>query len=188
MPLELVALNFQTPDTPLLLNDGRFRQGGGCGYLLKPQSTMTDRKFDEGITLKIKILQANCLPKPRGVATGERIDPYVKCEIHDANLQDGKDASVSSSFSTPPVDNNGFCPVWKDCSMKFQVYSPDVAMLLFMIIDEDIGVDDQIASAAIPVSCLRKGYRSIQFIRKVKGWLCRIYIEVMRLPVVINVS
>lgn len=123
---------------------------------------MEDRKFDEGMILKVKVMQANCLPKPRGVATGERIDPYVKVEIHDANLVDGKDASISTSFSTLPVNNNGFCPVWNDVSMDFQVYSPDVAMLLFKIIDEDIGTDQHIASAAIPVSCLRKGYRSVQ--------------------------
>lgn len=160
--IELVALNFQTADTPLLLNDGRFRQGGGCGYLLRPPSTMVERKFNAGMSIKIKVLKGSCIPKPRGVTSGERVDPYVMCEIHDANLHDGREGSVSISHFTSPINNNGFCPVWNEKVMEFQVYSPDVAMLLFKIIDEDIGVDEHVASAAIPVSCLRKGYRSIQ--------------------------
>ena len=35
---QLVALNFQTCDTPLVLNDGLFRRNHICGYLLKPPS------------------------------------------------------------------------------------------------------------------------------------------------------
>jgi phosphatidylinositol phospholipase C, delta len=37
---QLVALNFQTWDTPLVLNDGRFRQMQICGYLPKPESVL----------------------------------------------------------------------------------------------------------------------------------------------------
>ena len=32
----MVALNFQTVDTYMHLNQGFFRQNGGCGYVLKP--------------------------------------------------------------------------------------------------------------------------------------------------------
>ena len=57
---QLVALNFQTSDAPLLMNDGLFRQNGGCGYLLKPErvlgkttqpdpvKTVKEKKVDEG--------------------------------------------------------------------------------------------------------------------------------------------
>lgn len=31
-----VALNFQTPGEQMDLNQGRFLQNGGCGYILKP--------------------------------------------------------------------------------------------------------------------------------------------------------
>ena len=31
-----VALNYQTPDESMMLNKGRFRDNGGCGYVLKP--------------------------------------------------------------------------------------------------------------------------------------------------------
>ncbi len=31
-----VALNYQTPGKAMDLNEGKFRDNGGCGYLLKP--------------------------------------------------------------------------------------------------------------------------------------------------------
>lgn len=37
-----VALNFQTPGQMMDLYDARFRQNGGCGYVLKP-SVMRDQ-------------------------------------------------------------------------------------------------------------------------------------------------
>ena len=39
---QLVALNFQTSDTPLIMNDGRFRESRRCGYVLKPSTVMAD--------------------------------------------------------------------------------------------------------------------------------------------------
>ena len=38
---QMVALNFQTQDQFLRLNDGRFRENGNCGYVLKPSALMT---------------------------------------------------------------------------------------------------------------------------------------------------
>eukprot|EP00731_Ephydatia_muelleri_P028757 Em0020g401a len=35
--MHMVALNFQTPDVWMHLNQGFFRQNGGCGYVLKPE-------------------------------------------------------------------------------------------------------------------------------------------------------
>jgi len=32
----MAALNIQTPDDGLRVNDGRFRENGGVGYVLKP--------------------------------------------------------------------------------------------------------------------------------------------------------
>lgn len=157
-----MALNFQTHDTPLLLNDGRFLQGGGCGYVLKPESVMAERKVRQSNRVTIKILKANCLPKPRGDVTGEIIDPYVTVELHDVSFNDGKEEVATSSRSTSVASDNGFSPVWKSEEINFEVHHPDVAMLLFQVIDQDLGIDDFIASAAIPLTCLRKGYRSIQ--------------------------
>lgn len=44
-----VALNFQSLGLPMDLNDGRFQDNGGCGYVLKPAVLMSSqRSFDPG--------------------------------------------------------------------------------------------------------------------------------------------
>jgi phosphatidylinositol phospholipase C delta len=163
MGCQLVALNFQTHDTPLHLNDGRFRQAGGCGYVLKPASVMGVGPAAKPKTVHIRVLSGHCLPKPKGEKVGETIDPYVKVELHDVGLSEttGKEEYYSADHRTSVVYNNGFCPVWEDSGEVFRVQNPDVAMLLFKMVDEDIVSDDKIACSAIPVSCLRPGYRSI---------------------------
>lgn len=43
------ALNFQSLGMPMDLNDGRFQDNGGCGYVLKPAVLMSSqRSFDPG--------------------------------------------------------------------------------------------------------------------------------------------
>ena len=42
--LNVVALNYQTPDEPMMVYKGRFKDNGGCGYVLKPK-ILTDRKY-----------------------------------------------------------------------------------------------------------------------------------------------
>ncbi len=32
----LVALNYQKPDDPMMINSGFFNNNGNCGYVLKP--------------------------------------------------------------------------------------------------------------------------------------------------------
>ena len=88
---QMVSLNFQTTDSPLIINDGLFRQNGGCGYVLKSdelrdvhgtlstQSTSTKTMR----TIRIRVVSGSCLPKPDGKPKGECIDPYVRVRIHD---------------------------------------------------------------------------------------------------------
>ena len=160
MGCQLVALNFQTPDTSLLLNDGRFRQAGGSGYVLKPDSVLGLPK-PKPLSVKISILAGNCLPKPMGGKAGEVIDPYVRVELHDVADKGGKEEYVGDIWSSPTVTNNGFCPTWQQASRVFNVQHPDVAMFLFQVLDDDGMLNEAVGSCAIPMSCLRSGTRSV---------------------------
>ncbi|CAN0057558.1 unnamed protein product, partial [Laminaria digitata] len=42
---QIVALNYQTPGVSMRLNDGKFRDNGGCGYLLKPSCLRNGKHF-----------------------------------------------------------------------------------------------------------------------------------------------
>jgi inactive phospholipase C-like protein 2 len=106
-----VALNFQTPGQMMDLYDGRFRQNGGCGYVLKPSVMREEISFFSanvrdlvpGVapqTLHIKVSQnlkklgkkfmifslqiisGQQLPRPRGsMAKGDVIDPYIVIQL-----------------------------------------------------------------------------------------------------------
>jgi hypothetical protein len=161
---QLVALNFQTHDSNLTLNDGLFRQGGRCGYVPKPVSVLGEGPKPEKTIVQITVLSARCLPKPKGAKKGEMIDPYCQIDLHDVRVNEAAcEEHVKESFKTKTVGNNGFNPVWKKRSTAtFEVHNKDVAFIHFRIIDDDLGSDDKIASSAIPFNCLRKGYRCVQ--------------------------
>ena len=166
MGCQLVALNFQTPDAPLRINDGFFRQNGNCGYVLKSRDLL-DKHFhgereDLQETLTIRVLSACCLPKPKGFKKGEVIDPYVNVAVYDV-VDEERMGEVRNRYTTHPVQNNGFSPIWNQEDFKFTVDNESVAMLLFTVWDKDVGShDDFIASASVPISCLREGYRSVK--------------------------
>lgn len=87
---QIVALNYQTPDQPMQLNDGRFRENASTGYVPKPEFLRTPsrgsfhpeqgpftRAEDSPMRVTIRVLSAQELPKPNQSAKGEVIDPYV---------------------------------------------------------------------------------------------------------------
>lgn len=62
--VQMVALNYQTPDRAMQLNQAKFRANGGCGYVLRPDFMFKDsfdpyfRKEVEGIqplTLSVRV-------------------------------------------------------------------------------------------------------------------------------------
>lgn len=42
--VQMVALNYQTGDRSMQLNQGRFLQNGSCGYVLKPEFMLNSRE------------------------------------------------------------------------------------------------------------------------------------------------
>jgi len=162
---QLVALNFQTPDPSLRINDGRFRENGGCGYVLKPEYLLQEESplqhSPRPASVTIRVLSGSCFPKPYGQVRGECIDPYVKVALFD--VTENNEKSIMRKETTNFVDSNGFFPIWNSNKFSFSVQNQNVAMLQLTVWDKDTGKpDDFIASAAIPISCLRKGYRSVK--------------------------
>jgi len=89
--LQIVALNFQTRDDPLMLNYGFFEDNGACGYVLKPEfmrSTSSNfsqdgpHPYDWTQTLTIRVISGYKLPKKRGDSRSDILDPYVRVTTH----------------------------------------------------------------------------------------------------------
>lgn len=157
---QLVALNFQTPDAYLRLNDGRFRENGGCGYVLKPTSLMVNDNFDSEIPIimTIRMLGGSCLPKPKGRGASEIIDPYVKLSLFDVK---NDEKEINTTYTTSVVPSNGFFPIWNTEKFFFRVENGSTATLQLSVYDKGAG-DAFIASSSIPILCLRQGCRSVQ--------------------------
>jgi hypothetical protein len=159
---QMVALNFQTQDAFLRLNDGRFRENGNCGYVLKPSSLMVK---DDGVNasvplrLSVRILSGSCLPKAKGLRQGDCIDPYVKVTVFDVR---NRERETITEDTTSVVKMNGFFPVWAQEKFSYYIENWTVAMLQFTIYDK-ANKDEFIASSSIPVSCLCEGIRSVKF-------------------------
>lgn len=101
---QMLALNFQTPDKAMQLNQAKFRDNGNCGYILKPDF-MFRENFDPndpnrliGIdvkTINIRIIGARHLGK-----SGRNISsPLVEVELLGACFDTGvKHRTVSGKF------------------------------------------------------------------------------------------
>jgi len=150
---QLVALNYQTPDQGMHLNYGRFKENGNCGLVLKPQWMMNPNAVrTPPVKLTILVMSASQLPKPGGVLRGEVIDPFVVVSLHAGN--------ISQEKKTRTINDNGFNPTWNEV-FSFDVTNPDIAMLLFTVMDEDVGSQEFIAFGSLPVTCIRPGIRLV---------------------------
>lgn len=103
---QMIALNYQTPDKPMQLNQAKFRDNGCCGFILKPRFMLSDR-FDPndpnsftGVHMKkvtIRIIGARHLCK-----SGRNVNsPMVEVEILGSNFDSGmkhRTKAVGKSF------------------------------------------------------------------------------------------
>ncbi|XP_065161549.1 1-phosphatidylinositol 4,5-bisphosphate phosphodiesterase gamma-1 isoform X2 [Atheta coriaria] len=157
---QMVALNYQTGDKPMQLNQAKFRDNGRAGYLLKPAFMFRD-DFDpydkntlvgvDPLTISIRIIAARHLQRlKKGTAS-----PFVEIEIY------GADFDAGQKLCTKTIADNGFNPRWNEIC-EFDVANPSFALLRFTVQDEDVfGDPNFIGQATYPVTCLRTGYRSV---------------------------
>ncbi|KAK3543603.1 hypothetical protein QTP70_023951 [Hemibagrus guttatus] len=166
--VQLVALNQQTPGAMLDLSRGRFAQNGGCGYVLKPAVMRDEVSYfsaqSQGCmpgvppqTLRVKVISAHSLPKPQGSgAKGEVIDPYVVVELHGvpADCAEQRTRTAAQNQDNPLFDE----------TFEFQcrlVNMPELALLRFVVLDDDYIGDDFIGQYTIAFECLQPGYRNV---------------------------
>lgn len=92
---QMVALNYQTPDKPMQLNFGKFKENGGCGFVLKPEfffdesyvpsDKKTIERYVKPVLVTLRVIAARHLYKPgRGMAS-----PFVEVEVSGAEYDSG---------------------------------------------------------------------------------------------------
>ncbi|XP_061089655.1 inactive phospholipase C-like protein 1 [Conger conger] len=162
---QLVALNQQTPGVMLDLHRARFAQNGGCGYVLRPAVMREEVSYFSahtqgcvpGVppqTLRVKVIGAHGLPKPQGSGSkGEVIDPYVVLELHGvpADCAEQRTRTAAQNQDDPLFDE----------TFEFQVNMPELALLRFVVLDDDYIGDDFIGQYSVAFECLQPGYRNV---------------------------
>lgn len=165
--VQMAALNYQTPDRAMQINQAMFRQNGGCGYVLRPQFMFGDNDCDPEIkfnpydpatldspslNLSLTIISGRHLGRnsDRG-----HVSPYIEVEI----------AGVESDLSkvrTSTIRDNGLNPVWNE-EFKFVIHCSELAFLRITVLDQDVSGDARfLGHGTYPINCIcRRGFRSI---------------------------
>ncbi|KAK5980401.1 hypothetical protein GCK32_008697 [Trichostrongylus colubriformis] len=149
--IQLVGLNYQTPGLMVDLQEGRFSENGGCGYVLKP-AIMNEDLFiasEKPPTtpqiLHLRVLSGQQLPRPR--------NSNAKVILI---IMDEEEINTCSQLSIISGHNPSF-----DESFQFQVSVPELALVRFLVLDDDFIGDDFIGQYTVPFECLQPGFRHV---------------------------
>ncbi|XP_074593027.1 no receptor potential A [Brevipalpus obovatus] len=155
---QMVALNFQTADLPMQLNQGKFEYNGGCGYLLKPDfMRRKDRIFDPFAESPVDgVIAAQCSVR---VISGQflsdkKVGTYVEVDMYGLPTD-----TIRKEFRTRMVPNNGLNPVYNEEPFVFRkVVLPDLAVIRIGVYDENGKI---LGQRILPMDGLQAGYRHI---------------------------
>jgi len=155
---QMVALNYQTFGEIMFLNKGKFRDNGGCGWVLKPDILLSpEANFEPNYSnavppckvprIMIRIISARQLPRSYEKSlTKDIIDPHLTIEIQGS-------PGDKIARKTRTIEKDGFSPVWEE-TFSFDMSRSELAMIFFRVWDHE----RRIAHNAVPVEALRSGY------------------------------
>ncbi|NXI56749.1 PLCZ1 phosphodiesterase, partial [Chloroceryle aenea] len=155
---QMVALNFQTPGVQMELQNGKFLDNGGCGYILKPEflrnrnSTFTPHnvgRYSKPMSLSIRLISGHQLP-PSSLSKTNKADPLVHIEIYGVpEDQTKKKSSI--------IKSNALSPRW-DETFFFTVQVPELALIRFCVEDEiSLIANEFLGQYTLPLLSLCKG-------------------------------
>ncbi|XP_072145268.1 1-phosphatidylinositol 4,5-bisphosphate phosphodiesterase [Dermacentor andersoni] len=155
---QMVALNFQTPDLPMQLNQGKFEYNGGCGYLLKPDfMRRADKSFDPFAESPVDgVIAAQCSVR---VLSGQflsdkKVGTYVEVDMYGLPTD-----TIRKEFRTRMVPANGLNPVYNEEPFVFRkAFLPDLAVIRIAVYDEN---GKMLGQRILPMDGLQAGYRHV---------------------------
>ncbi|XP_078032507.1 1-phosphatidylinositol 4,5-bisphosphate phosphodiesterase [Augochlora pura] len=154
---QMVALNFQTPDLPMQLNQGKFEFNATTGYLLKPEfMRRLDKIFDPFSEDVDGVITAQCSVQ---VIAGQflsdkKVGTYVEVDMYGLPAD-----TIKKEFRTRMVPANGLNPVYNEEPFLFRkVVLPDLAVLRLGVYEES---GKLLGQRILPLDGLQAGYRHI---------------------------
>lgn len=186
--VQMVALNWQTYDVGMQLNQAMFAAGHDrTGYVLKPEYMRRpapgklDRKL---VKFSVDVISAQQLPRSRGMGPDSTVSPYVEIELFSADDkrqsvtygEGGVNASAArngmSGIGLPHrrrtrvVANNGYNPIFNDkFRLSLETKYPDLVFVRWVVWSSPDGRNFsanncvQLATFTAKLSSLKQGYR-----------------------------
>ncbi|XP_033078628.1 1-phosphatidylinositol 4,5-bisphosphate phosphodiesterase zeta-1 isoform X3 [Trachypithecus francoisi] len=155
-----VALNFQTPGLPMDLQNGKFLDNGGSGYILKPhflresESYFNPSNIKESmpITLTIRLISGIQLPLTH--SSSNKGDTLVIIEVFGVPNDQMKQ-------QTRVIKKNAFSPRWNE-TFTFIIHVPELALIRFVVESQGlIAGNEFLGQYTLPLLCMNKGYRRV---------------------------
>ncbi|KAK4032935.1 PLC-like phosphodiesterase [Parachaetomium inaequale] len=185
--VQMAALNWQTFDTGMQLNQAMFDGGTAqSGYVLKPLEgrqiqVMPNLSPDEcmgkrprkKVAFEVEVVSAQQLMRPLSLGDKRTLDPYVEVEVLMADDKRNKaDAAAYAAAQqmqlkqrTKIVRDNGFNPEFNQtCAFDVTTKYPDLIFVRFSIkVADRGGYNDKapFATFTVKLSSLKQGYRTI---------------------------
>ncbi|CAG5134716.1 unnamed protein product, partial [Candidula unifasciata] len=162
---QMVALNYQTPDKYMQINQAMFAQNCRCGYVLKPRF-MNSAQYNpsdvlsltenvEAVVLTVTVLGGRNLGSMTSVV-GD-MQPFVSVEVLGLPLDCQRERTRIS------LDKNMLNPVWKNEVFVFHLSCPDLTFIRFEVSSE-VNDTSYLGQATFHFKSIRQGYRSVQLL------------------------
>ncbi|CAD6444275.1 7116b1db-d8ff-4993-afb5-b44fe4d55eee [Sclerotinia trifoliorum] len=181
--IQMVALNWQTLDEGMMLNEGMF--AGSQGWILKPPGYRSEDATSEScaaipyktLDLKISIFVGQQVPFPQG-ETEKGFHPYVKCELHVESQEELDGQPIENGGKAKEGEHklktaykSGSKPDYEGETLHFEGIRnvvEELSFVRFKIEDANYSKDELAAWACIRLDRLQQGYRLIP-LKDVKG-------------------
>lgn len=121
--VQMVALNWQTYDLGMQMNDAMFASGTDqSGYVLKPSelreikmiTTVPEeaginhvKRERKNVTFSIDVISAQQLMRPKGLASNRSLDPYIEVEVYHADDKSKENKGVVGEGGLDASSKNG---------------------------------------------------------------------------------
>ncbi|KAI0150215.1 phosphatidylinositol-specific phospholipase C [Xylariaceae sp. FL1272] len=185
--VQMAALNWQTFDTGMQLNQAMFAGGQDkSGYVLKPEAMRSIRRVEvtseealgklrhQNLSFKINVISAQQLMRPANISSSQPLNPYVEIEIFHANDKRDKHDSMAGipietdtplKVQTCVVKENGFNPIFNHTGdMNVTTKHPELVFIRFAVkfaTGDTPSSSKPVATYTVKLSSLKQGYRTL---------------------------
>lgn len=189
--VQMVALNWQTYDIHMQMNQAMFAAGNDqSGYVLKPDYLRDLGRFDgfpesraklprHRVSFSVKVISAQQLPLLTTLGRSKPISPYVEVQMFSAEDkargiaygQGGEDASRTNGYHgigmpltrrTKTVPENGFNPQFNDViDLSLDTKYPELVFVRFVVCQSGKNSGKELAVFTAKLTSLQQGYRHL---------------------------